>query len=106
MPEAGFIRLRCLRCGIDKALAFSSKGRGLCASCGARRMHDIAQNRSLGRLPVASQYTVLVDTMVGENRQVDWSTTTLSSALSTRSKISSLPGSASKCGFTVARSRL
>ncbi len=44
VPEAGFIRLRCLNCGIDTALAFSCKGRGLCPSCGSRRMHDLAHH--------------------------------------------------------------
>ncbi len=44
IPEAGFIRLRCSDCGLDRAFAFSCKGRGLCPSCGARRMHDIAHH--------------------------------------------------------------
>ena len=42
VPEAGFVRLRCPDCQLERALAFSCKGRGLCPSCGARRMHDVA----------------------------------------------------------------
>ena len=34
----GFLRLYCDRCGKDLLVAFSCKGRGLCPSCGARRM--------------------------------------------------------------------
>ncbi len=44
IPEAGFIRLRCQSCGTDRALAFSCKVRGICASCGARRMHDVSHH--------------------------------------------------------------
>ncbi|MBM4386029.1 MAG: transposase [Deltaproteobacteria bacterium] len=39
-PREGFVKLRCRTCGTERALAFSCKGRGLCPSCGARRMHD------------------------------------------------------------------
>ena len=42
VPEAGFIRLRCPDCHVERALAFSCKLRGLCPSCGARRMHDVS----------------------------------------------------------------
>jgi hypothetical protein len=38
----GFLRLRCGECGHDKLLAFSCKRRGLCPSCGARRMSQTA----------------------------------------------------------------
>jgi hypothetical protein len=38
----GFLRLRCGDCGHDKLLAFSCKRRGLCPSCGARRMSQAA----------------------------------------------------------------
>ena len=38
----GFLRLRCGECGDDKLLAFSCKRRGLCSSCGARRMSQTA----------------------------------------------------------------
>ncbi|MBK6862435.1 MAG: transposase [Ideonella sp.] len=38
----GFLRLRCGKCGHDKLLAFSCKRRGICPSCGARRMSQTA----------------------------------------------------------------
>ncbi|MBW1886568.1 MAG: transposase zinc-binding domain-containing protein [Deltaproteobacteria bacterium] len=38
----GFLRLHCDTCGRDRLLAFSCKGRGLCPSCGGRRMADTA----------------------------------------------------------------
>ena len=38
----GFLRLRCGEYGHDKLLAFSCKQRGLCPSCGARRMSQTA----------------------------------------------------------------
>ena len=38
----GFLRLRCGDCGHDKLVAFSCKRRGLCPSCGARRMAQTA----------------------------------------------------------------
>ncbi len=38
----GFLRLRCGECGHDRLLAFSCKRRGLCPSCGARRMSQTA----------------------------------------------------------------
>ena len=44
IPEGGFIRLRCPDCQTERALAFSCKGRGLCPSCGARRMQDSVRN--------------------------------------------------------------
>ena len=41
--EQGAIRARCPTCGFDRLIAFSCKSRsGLCASCGARRMVDVA----------------------------------------------------------------
>lgn len=42
IPEAGFLRLGCVKCGTERALPLSCKRRGLCPSCGARRMHDLA----------------------------------------------------------------
>ena len=42
--EHGFIRLRCPDCAAERALPFSCKGRGLCPSCGARRMQDTAHH--------------------------------------------------------------
>ncbi|MBM4443653.1 MAG: transposase [Candidatus Rokubacteria bacterium] len=43
-PTEGFIRLVCRACGAERAVPFSCKGRGLCPSCGARRMHDAAHH--------------------------------------------------------------
>jgi len=41
--EKGAVRARCPTCGFDRLIAFSCKSRsGLCASCGARRMVDVA----------------------------------------------------------------
>jgi len=37
----GFARIRCGRCGYERLLPFSCKGR-LCPSCQSRRMHDLA----------------------------------------------------------------
>lgn len=34
----GFARAHCKQCGADILVAFSCKGRGICPSCGARRM--------------------------------------------------------------------
>jgi ribosomal protein S27E len=38
----GFLRLRCSECAHEKLVAFSCKRRGLCPSCGARRMVESA----------------------------------------------------------------
>jgi hypothetical protein len=38
----GFLRLRCGDCGHGKLVAFSCKRRGVCPSCGARRMAQTA----------------------------------------------------------------
>jgi hypothetical protein len=38
----GFARLRCTDCGHDRLLAFSCKARGVCPSCNARRMAEVA----------------------------------------------------------------
>jgi hypothetical protein len=38
----GFLRLRCQKCGHDRLLPFSCKRRGICSSCGGRRMADTA----------------------------------------------------------------
>jgi hypothetical protein len=37
VEEAGFVRLKCDSCGLEKLLTFSCKGRGLCPSCDAKR---------------------------------------------------------------------
>ena len=39
---AGFARFRCRRCGFDRLVPFSCKGRGFCPSCGGRRMAERA----------------------------------------------------------------
>lgn len=51
----GFARVRCKSCGDDLLVAFSCKGRGVCPSCGGRRMADTAAHlvdRVLPRVPV------------------------------------------------------
>lgn len=40
--EHGFLRVRCNDCRAEKLVAFSSKRRGFCLSCGARRMAERA----------------------------------------------------------------
>jgi len=43
IAERGAVRIRCRACGFDRLVAFSCKSRsGLCASCAARRMVDVA----------------------------------------------------------------
>jgi hypothetical protein len=41
----GFARARCPDCGRDKLVAFSCKKRGVCPSCGGRRMSETAAER-------------------------------------------------------------
>ena len=41
-PQYGFVRVRCHPCGVDRVVPFSCKVRGLCPSCGGRRMADLA----------------------------------------------------------------
>ena len=53
--EGGFGRIWCPHCGDDLLVAFSCKTRGLCPSCGARRMMDTAAHlvdRVIPRVPV------------------------------------------------------
>ena len=38
----GFLRVHCDDCGCDRVVPFSCKGRGICPSCGGRRMADTA----------------------------------------------------------------
>jgi ribosomal protein S27E len=40
--EHGFLRVRCDTCHTEQLVAFSCKRRGICPSCGARRMADTA----------------------------------------------------------------
>ena len=40
--EHGFLRVKCNGCRFEHLVAFSCKGRGLCPSCGARRMVESA----------------------------------------------------------------
>lgn len=49
----GFVRVYCPSCKDDLLVGFSCKGRGLCPSCGARRMADTAR-RCLDALRLAS----------------------------------------------------
>ncbi len=41
-PRAPFLRVRCADCHAEELVAFSYKRRGLCPSCGARRMAESA----------------------------------------------------------------
>jgi hypothetical protein len=38
----GFLRVHCDSCGLDRLIPFSCKKRGVCHSCGGRRMADTA----------------------------------------------------------------
>jgi len=49
----GFTRVRCADCKAERMVAFSCKGRGVCPSCGARRMSDTAARLVERVLPVA-----------------------------------------------------
>ncbi|MCX4240579.1 transposase, partial [Paraliomyxa miuraensis] len=42
----GFLRVRCARCRHDRVVAFACKRRGVCPSCGGRRMAETAANLS------------------------------------------------------------
>lgn len=51
----GFLRLRCAECAHEKLVAFSGKRRGICPSCGARRMAETAAHlvdHVIPRVPV------------------------------------------------------
>ncbi len=51
----GFARLRCTDCAFERLVPFSCKGRGLCPSCGGRRMTECAArlvDDVLPRVPV------------------------------------------------------
>ena len=51
----GFARLRCIDCAFERLVPFSCKGRGLCPSCGGRRMTEYAArlvDDVLPRVPV------------------------------------------------------
>jgi hypothetical protein len=51
----GFLRLRCAGCGHEKLVAFSCKRRGICPSCGGRRMAESAAwlvDRVIPKVPV------------------------------------------------------
>ena len=51
----GFLRLRCADCAHEKLVAFSCKRRGICPSCGARRMVETAAHlvdHVIPRVPV------------------------------------------------------
>jgi hypothetical protein len=42
VAACGFLRLKCVTCGVEKFLPFSCKGRSVCSSCCGRRMVDTA----------------------------------------------------------------
>ena len=50
----GFARVRCTDCGHDRLLAFSCKGRGVCPSCNARRMAEVAAHLTDEVIPLLS----------------------------------------------------
>ena len=50
----GFIRLKCTGCQGSRILGFSCKGRGFCASCGARRMEQAADRLEREVWPIAN----------------------------------------------------
>jgi hypothetical protein len=47
----GFMRARCAGCGHDRLVAFSCKHRGVCSSCGGRRMSETAARQCDRVLP-------------------------------------------------------
>jgi len=47
----GFMRARCAGCGHDRLVAFSCKHRGVCSSCGGRRMSETAARQRDRVLP-------------------------------------------------------
>jgi len=49
----GFMRARCAGCGYDRLVAFSCKRRGVCSSCGGRRMSETAATQCDRVLPAA-----------------------------------------------------
>ena len=60
LPEYGFIRVHCDRCGRDRVVAFSCKKRGICNSCAGRRMAETAAHLVDRVLPdVATRQWVL-----------------------------------------------
>jgi hypothetical protein len=69
----GFLRLRCGACGKDRAVAFSCRRRGICSSCGGKRMAataahlrdrvfpDVAVRQWVLSLPFAARYRLAFD---------------------------------------------
>ncbi len=54
-PAYGFRRIHCVGCGLDRVVGFSCKRRGVCPSCGGRRMSQRAAwwvDRLFPRVPV------------------------------------------------------
>ena len=49
----GFVRVRCVDCGVDRLVAFACKGRAVCPSCRGRRMADLAAHLVDNVLPAA-----------------------------------------------------
>jgi len=50
----GFARFRCGRCGLDRLVPYSCKGRAVCPSCGGRRMAERAAHLVDDVFPVVS----------------------------------------------------
>ncbi len=44
VPEHGFLRVVCRQCHAERLVAFPCKKRGICPSCGARRMAESARH--------------------------------------------------------------
>jgi len=56
--EGGFSRVRCDTCRAEQLVAFSCRRRGLCPSCGARRMAECAAvlvDEVLPREPIGTE---------------------------------------------------
>ena len=52
-PIYGAAKMRCAECGHEMFVAFSCKGRGICPSCQARRMSEVAATLTDTLLPLA-----------------------------------------------------
>jgi len=63
----GFMRARCAGCGHDRLVAFSCKHRGVCSSCGGRRMSETAA-RQCDRVLPAVPYRQWVLSLLWELR--------------------------------------
>lgn len=79
----GFARFRCAACGLDRLVAFSSKGRGFCPGCGGRLMAeraahlvdrvfpDVPVRQWVLSLPYRARYQLIVPNVPDMSRGVD-----------------------------------